>query len=88
MLKLFGGMIIGALMTIVLLGGPPVADRIIHNAHVAFKSQHAGSDSVVSLYILAVFILIIVSIVRSQKKHSQETALVIKKLRRYYPRHR
>lgn len=39
MLRLFVGMVIGAMMAILLADGPAAADRIIHNV------QHRFSDS-------------------------------------------
>jgi hypothetical protein len=40
MLKIFGGMIIGSMMTMMLLGGASAADQ-----HVASKTGHGNRES-------------------------------------------
>ncbi len=86
MLRLFSGMIIGSLMTMMLLGGPAAADKVIHNAQTVLATQYEQSGSVLTVYILASLALILVSMTRSNSKEHKQTALVIKKLRRYHPR--
>ena len=85
MIKMFTGMIIGSLMTIMLLGGPPVAQQILQDAQVSLNSQYAQSGSALSVYVLAFLIMILVSVATSNTKQSKQTSLVIKKLRRYHP---
>ena len=86
MLRLFGGMIIGSLMTMMLLGGQAAADKVIHNTQAVLATQYEQSGSALTVYILVSLALILVSMTRSNSKHQKQTALVIKKLRRYHPR--
>ena len=87
MFKMFIGMIIGSLMTIMLLGGPPVADRILQNSRVTMEAQYAQSGSAISVYLLAFLIIILVSVATSNTKQSKQNSLAIKKLRRYHSLH-
>lgn len=86
MFKMFIGMIIGSLMTIMLLGGPPVAEQILQNAQATLEAQYTQSSSAFSVYFLAFLIMILMSIAISNMKQSKQTSLVIKKLRRYHSR--
>ena len=86
MFKMFIGMIIGSLMTIMLLGGPSVAEQILQNAQVTLETQYTQSSSTFSIYFLAFLIMVLVSIATSNTKQSKRNSLVIKKLRRYHSR--
>ncbi len=86
MLRLFGGMIIGSLMTMMLLGGPAAADKVIENAQSVFATQYAQSPQTITIYLLVSLALLLISITCSNTKESKQSALAIKKLRRYYPK--
>ncbi len=86
MFRLFCGMVLGSLMTMMLLGGPAAADQVIHNAQSVFATQYEQSGPTLTIYLLASLAFILVIIARSNTKESKQTALVIKKLRRYHPK--
>ncbi|GJL62800.1 MAG: hypothetical protein NPIRA04_14540 [Nitrospirales bacterium] len=82
MLKLFCGMIIGSLITMTLLGGAPVADKVIKNAQTVFETQSSQGSTTLTIYLLAFLALLLVQLGRSITKQNKQTDLVIQKLRR------
>ena len=83
MLRMFVGMIIGSVITMMLLGGAPVADQLLANAQSTLQRQYAQSESTVSIYLLVCLALILVTLGHSWTKQTKQHASAIKKLRRY-----
>ena len=52
MLKIFGGMIIGSLMTMILLGGVSAADKVLANAQALYFAQIQRPDTITTLLLL------------------------------------
>ncbi len=84
MLKMFGGMIIGSTMTIVLLGGAPVANQIILNAQSTFHDQYARPDSSLMIYVVLGLTLFLTNLYFSGSKTNKQHALAIRKLGRHH----
>ena len=52
MLKIFGGMIIGSLMTMILFGGVSAADKVLANAQALYFEQIQRPDATTTLLLL------------------------------------
>ncbi len=83
MLKIFGGMIIGAIMTIMLLGGASAADQILANAQTLYLDQMNRPDFTTTLFLLAVLSIFLASFTAWPEKSVIDTKTVIKKLRQH-----
>ena len=82
-MRLFGGMIIGSMMTMVLLGGPTAADQILSQAKTTFHQQYTQPDPFMSVVLLLSLGLTLASIAAWRTKQIKQTATVVNKLRRY-----
>ena len=83
MLKIFSGMIIGAIMTMMLLGGAPAADQILANAKTLYLDQINRPDFTTTLLLLVVLGFFLASLTAWPTKPVMDTKLVIKKLRQH-----
>ena len=83
MMRLFGGMIIGSMMTMVLLGGPTAANQILANARSTFHEQYAQPDPSMTMVFLVSLGLTLACIAVWRTKQQRQTATVVNKLRRF-----
>lgn len=83
MLQIFGGMIIGSIMTMVLLGGASAADQIIANAQTLYLDQINRPDTTTTLLLLIILSIFLASITAWPTKPGIDTKKVIQKLRRH-----
>ncbi len=83
MLKLFCGMVLGSIFTMVLLGGAPVADKVLKNAQAMLETQSTPISPALTIYLLAFLALALIYLANSIIKQNRQTDLVIKKLRRH-----
>ena len=83
MLKIFGGMIIGSMMTMMLLGGATAADQVLANAQTLYVDQINRPDATTTLLLLVVLSIFMAALTMWPSKPSMQTEKVIKKLRRH-----
>ncbi len=83
MLQIFGGMIIGSMMTMMLLGGASAADQVLANAQTLYVDQINRPDATTTVLLLVVISIFIGALTLWPAKPVMETAKVIKKLRRH-----
>ena len=83
MLKIFGGMIIGSMMTMMLLGGATVADQVLANAQTLYIDQINRPDATTTLLLLVLISIFMVALTMWPSKPTRKTEKVIKKLRRH-----
>ncbi len=83
MLKIFGGMIIGAIVTMMLLGGASAADQILADAQTLYLDQVNRPDFTTTLFLLVVLSIFLASLSAWPAKSVIDTKTVIKKLRRH-----
>ncbi len=83
MLKLFGGMIIGSMMTMMLLGGSSAADQVLANAKNLYMDQINRPDTTTTLLLLVVLSIFMAALSILPSKPVIQTEKVIKKLRRH-----
>lgn len=83
MLQIFGGMIIGSILTIMLLGGASAADQILANAQTLYLDQINRPDTTTTLLLLVVLSIFLASLTTWPTQPAMDTKKVIKKLRRY-----
>ncbi len=83
MLKIFGGMIIGSMMTMMLLGGASAADQILANAQNFQVGQINRPDTTTTLLLLVILSIFMGALTLWPTKPILETKTVIKKLRRH-----
>ena len=83
MLKIFGGMIIGSMMTMMLLGGASAADKVLANAQTLYLDQLNRPDAMTTVLLLVVISIFMGTLSMWPTKPVMETQQVIKKLRRH-----
>lgn len=83
MLKVFGGMIIGSFMTMMLLGGVTAADQILGNLQSLYLSQIQRPDSTTTLFLLVILSISLASLALWPSKSALDTNRIIKHLRRH-----
>lgn len=83
MLKIFGGMIIGSIMTMMLLGGASAADQVLANAQTLYVDQINRPDAATTVLLLVVISIFMGVISLWPSKPAMETKKVIKRLRRH-----
>ena len=83
MLKIFGGMIIGAIVTMMLLGGASAADQILADAQTLYLDQVNRPDFTTTLFLLVVLSIFLASLSVWPAKSVIDTKTVIKKLRQH-----
>jgi len=83
MLKIFVGMIIGSMMTMMLLGGVSVADQVLANAQTLYIDPFNRPDSTTTLVLLVVVSIFMAALTMWPSKPVMQTEKVIKNLRRH-----
>ncbi len=83
MLKIFGGMIIGSMMTMVLLGGATAADQVLANAQTLYVDQINRPDATTTILLLVVISIFMGAITLWPSKPVMQTEKIIKRLRRH-----
>ncbi len=83
MLKIFGGMIIGSIMTMMLLGGTSAADQVLTNAQTLYIDQWSRPDTTTTLLVMIMLSIGLASLRLWPTKAVLETNSVIKKMRRH-----
>lgn len=83
MLKIFGGMIIGSMMTMMLLGGTSAADQVLANAQTLYVDQINRPDATTTVLLLVVISIFLGTLTMWPTKPAMHTEKVIKKLRRH-----
>ena len=83
MLQIFGGMIIGSMMTMMLLGGVSAADQVLANAQTLYIDQINRPDTTTTLLLLVIIGIFLATLTMWPAKPVLETKKVIKKLRRH-----
>jgi hypothetical protein len=83
MLKTFGGMIIGSMMTMMLLGGTSAADQVLANVQTLYVDQINRPDATTTVLLLVVISILLGTLTIWPTKPVLETEKVIKKLRRH-----
>ena len=83
MLRLFGGMIIGSMMTLILLGGPTAADQLLVHAKTSVVQQYTQPDPMVTIVLLLSLGLSLAGFAVWHMKQMKNTAMVVNKLRRF-----
>ncbi len=83
MLKIFGGMIIGSMMTMMLLGGASAADQVLANAHTLYADPINRPDTTTTILLLVIVSILMGAISLWPSKPLMQTEKVIKRLRRH-----
>jgi hypothetical protein len=83
MLKIFGGMIIGSIITMMLLGGTSAADLVLANVQTLYVDQINRPDATTTVLLLVVISILLGTLTIWPAKPVMETEKVIKKLRRH-----
>ncbi len=81
MLQIFGGMIIGSMMTMMLLGGAPVAEEILANAQKLYLDQRP--DTAITLSLLVMLSLFLALLADWPKQSTVNTKKTIQQIRRH-----
>lgn len=83
MLKIFGGMIIGSMITMMLMGGATAADQVLANAQSLYLDQINRPDATTTALLLVVISIFLAALTLWPARPVMETEKVIKKLRRH-----
>ncbi len=83
MLKIFGGMILGSLMTMMLLGGASAADQVLANIQTLYIDQSNRPDSATTMLLLLILSIFMAALSMWPTSPVMETEKIIKKLRRH-----
>jgi hypothetical protein len=83
MLKIFGGMIIGSMITMMLLGGTAAADQVLANVQTLYVDQINRPDATTTVLLLVVISILLGTLTIWPTKPVLETEKVIKNLRRH-----
>ena len=83
MLKIFGGMIIGSLMTIILFGGVSAADKVLANALTLYFDQIQLPGTTTTLLLLVFLSIFLASLTLWPTKPALDTKKITKQLRRH-----
>ncbi|MFZ1745719.1 MAG: hypothetical protein WBO24_07795 [Nitrospirales bacterium] len=83
MLKIFGGMIIGSLMTMILFGGVSAADKVLANAQTLYFDQIQRPDATTTLLLLVFLSIFLASLTLWPVKPALDTKKFAKQLRRH-----
>jgi hypothetical protein len=83
MLKIFGGMIIGSMITMMLMGGATAADQVLANAQSVYLDQINRPDATTTALLLVVISIFLAALTLWPAKPVMETKKVIKKLRQH-----
>lgn len=83
MLRMFGGMIIGSMMTMVLLGGGSAAEQVLTNAKTMMEQQYLHPTLFGNGMFLLSLGLTLALWATWRTQQTCQTARIIKKIRRY-----
>ena len=83
MFKIFGGMILGSVITMVLLGGASAANQVLTNVHDLYLIQFNRPDTVTTLILLALLSVFLAAITAWPSKPVYESKKIINRLRRH-----
>ncbi len=83
MLKIFGGMVIGSMITMMLLGGASAADQVLANAQTLYLDPINRPDVTTTVLLLVIISIFLAALTLGPAKPVMETEKVIKKLRRH-----
>lgn len=83
MIKMFVGMIIGSMMTMMLLGGASAAEQVLANTQTFYGDQLNRPDTATTMILLVVLSIFLGSLSLWPSKPVIETKRVIQRLRRY-----
>jgi hypothetical protein len=83
MLKIFGGMIIGSMITMMLMGGATAADQVLANAQSLYLDQINRPDATTTALLLVVISIFLAALTLWPTRPVMEAEKVIKKLRRH-----
>ena len=83
MLRLFIGMILGSMMTMLLLGGTSAADQVLANIQTVYLDRLNRPDSATTLVLLVSVSLLLSALAMWPQKPIIESKAFIKKLRRH-----
>lgn len=83
MLKIFGGMIIGSIMTMMLLGGVSASDKVLANAQTLYFDHIQRPDTTTTLLLLVFLSIFLASLTLWPAKPALDTKKITKQLRRH-----
>ena len=83
MLKIFGGMVIGSIMTIMLLGGVSAADQVLTSIQGLYLEQLNRPDTTTTLILLVTLSILLGVLSVWPHKPAIEPENIIKKLKRH-----
>ncbi len=83
MVQIFGGMIIGSVMTMMLLGGPSAADQVLANIQSLYLDQADRPDTTTTLLLMVVLSIFMATLTMWPSKPVIQTDQVLKRLRRH-----
>ena len=83
MLKMFGGMILGSITTMMLLGGASAADQVLSNAQTYYIDQFNRPNTPTTLLLLVAVTVSMGAIRLWPAKPSMHTKTFIKNLKRH-----
>ncbi len=83
MLKMFGGMIIGSVMTMILAGGFSAADQVRANVQTLYVDQINGPDGTTTLVLLVVLSIFVSALTKWRSKPVLQTEKVSKEFCRW-----
>ena len=83
MLKIFGGMVIGSIMTMMLLGGVSAADQVLTSVQSLYFEQLNRPDTTTTLILLVTLSILLCVISFWPHKTAIESKSIIKKLKRH-----
>ena len=79
MLKIFGGMIIGSMMTMMLLGGGSAADKVLASAQTLYVDQINRPDATTTILLLVLLSIFMGMLTMWPSQSAVQTKQVIKK---------
>ena len=83
MLKIFSGMILGSIVTMLILGGASAANQVQANVQALYADQFNRPDTTTTLLLLVLLGIFIIALRMWPSKPVIQNALVIKKLRQH-----
>ncbi|MDH5588247.1 MAG: hypothetical protein OEZ05_16645 [Nitrospirota bacterium] len=83
MFKIFGGMIIGSMMTMMLLGGASVADQVLANAQTLYVDQSNRPGATTTILLLIIISIFMGALTMWPTKPVIEPTQIIKRLHRH-----
>lgn len=81
MLQIFGGMIIGSIITLTLLGGASAADQLLANAQTFYMDQRL--DTTITLLFLVLLTIFLALFTPWPTQATMDKKKILKQLRRH-----